>query len=54
MNAPRFTGIRDNCHRRTGREGGAREAAGAAAPPPNFGQLRFFGKQEKNLGKASF
>ena len=30
-------------HRRTGRGGGAR----AAAAPPNFGQLRFFGQHEK-------
>ena len=32
------------------RAGGAR----GAAAPPNFEQLRFFGQQEKLLGKASF
>ena len=36
-------------HRRTDR--GAR---GAAAPPPNFGQLRFFGQQEKIWAKPVF
>ena len=35
-------------HRRTGR--GAR----GAAAPPNFGQLRFFGQQEKILAKPVF
>ena len=36
-------------HRRTGRGG-----EGAAAPPPNFGQLRFFGQQEKIWAKPFF
>ena len=31
----------------------AREARGAAAPP-NFGQLRFFGQQEKIWAKPAF
>ena len=31
--------------------GGAR---GAAPPPPNFGQLRFFGQQEKIWAKPAF
>ena len=31
--------------------GGAR---GAAAPPPNFGQLRFFGQQEKIWARPVF
>ena len=36
-------------HRRTGRGGG-----GWAAAPPNFGQLRFFGPQEKIWAKLFF
>ena len=34
-----------------GRGGGAR---GAAAPPQNLGQLRFFGQQEKIWAKSVF
>ena len=36
-------------HRRTGPGG-----EGAAAPPPNFGQLRFFGQYEKIWAKPVF
>jgi len=40
-------------HRRTDRGGGGGGGARRAAfpPPPNFGQLRFFGQQEKIWAK---
>ena len=44
--APRFGGIGV----RAGAGGGAR----GVAAPPNFGQLRFFGQQEKILAKPAF
>ena len=42
--------IGHDLHRRTGRGGGAR----GAAAPPSFGQLRFFGQQEKVWAKPGF
>ena len=36
-------------HRRTGRGG-----RGGAAAPPNFGQIKFFGQQEKIWAKPAF
>ena len=48
-------------HRRTGRGGEAAGGGGGGGgppppppPPPNFGQLRFFGQQEKSWAKPVF
>ena len=48
----------DSTHRRTGRGGGGGGRNPPAPPPPppptpNFGQLRFFGQQEK-FGQSQF
>ena len=46
-----LVGVRKRVLRNTGvRAGGAR----GAAAPPNFGQLRFFGQQEKIWAKPGF
>ena len=43
---PNLTGI--------GVRAGGGGARGTAAPPPNFGQLRFFGQREKICAKPVF
>ena len=43
--------LKNRNHGRTGRGGGG---GGGLQPPQNFGQLRFFGQQEKTWAKNVF